>query len=316
MRLTTEQFITKANVIHNNKYDYSYVTYTDYLTPVVIICPKHGIFKQTPNTHIYQKSMCLLCSKYVIATKLRDTCEEFVQKAKRKHGQKYDYSQIKYIKSDIPVNIICPEHGVFKQKPIMHLGYDAPCCRYEKVSLKLRHSLDIFINKANTIHNNRYDYSSVLYKNTYTKVNINCPVHGIFKQTPDSHIAGKAECPSCNKSQLYSKSSIEWLNSIMEKENIFVQHAVNIGEYVIPDLQIKVDGYCKETNTIYEFYGDYWHGNPAVYKQNHKLLGKTAGQLYTRTLKKENNIKKLGYNFVSIWEKDYNNIKTRSKMRA
>ena len=69
----------------------------------------------------------------------------------------------------------------------------------------------------------------------------------------------------------YSKMSINWLNFISKKDNITIQHALNYGEYKIPNTRLKADGYCKETNTIYEFHGDYWHGNPLINISNGKI---------------------------------------------
>ncbi len=107
----------------------------------------------------------------------------------------------------------------------------------------------------------------------------------------------------------YSYKSIIWLESIMLESKTFIQHALNGGEYRIPGTRWKVDGYCTETNTIYEFYGDYWHGNPNVYPTevcgSHSL--KTMGELHQKTIERENKIKSLGYNLVVIWEDDWNN---------
>ena len=106
--------------------------------------------------------------------------------------------------------------------------------------------------------------------------------------------------------------SIDWLNFISKKDKITIQHALNQGEYKIPNTRLKADGYCKETNTIYEFHGDYWHGNPFMYNANEETyFGKTFGELYEKTLKKELIIKDNGFNLITIWESDWiklNNI--------
>lgn len=108
----------------------------------------------------------------------------------------------------------------------------------------------------------------------------------------------------------YSYKCIQWLNSISEKYGINIQHALNGGEYQIPGTRYKVDGYCKETNTIYEFYGDYWHGNPEVYESDiiHEYIGVTMGELYNNTKVREDILKNLGYNIIVMWEKDLNPI--------
>ncbi|MGI0077474.1 MAG: DUF7487 domain-containing protein [Nitrosopumilaceae archaeon] len=97
-----------------------------------------------------------------------------------------------------------------------------------------------------------------------------------------------------------------WLESIMKEQNIFIQHKFNIGEYKILDVGFYVDGYCRETNTIYEFHGDYWHGNPEIYESDYIIhTGITAGKLYQKTIERENKIRELGYNLVTMWEHDF-----------
>ena len=108
-----------------------------------------------------------------------------------------------------------------------------------------------------------------------------------------------------------SSVCIKWLESIMESDNIYIQHAMNGGEYQIPGTRYKADGYCAETNTVYEFHGDIWHGNPTIYKEEdfcHPYSTCTAGELYQKTMEKEKNIKELGYNLVTIWESEFNKL--------
>ncbi|MGI0076206.1 MAG: DUF7487 domain-containing protein, partial [Nitrosopumilaceae archaeon] len=106
----------------------------------------------------------------------------------------------------------------------------------------------------------------------------------------------------------FSHKCILWLESVMESQNIFIQHTQNIGEYRIPNTRLHVDGYCEETNTIYEFYGDMWHGNPNVFESHvccNYFSNLTAGELYQNTMEREDLIKEMGYNFIVIWEKEW-----------
>lgn len=102
----------------------------------------------------------------------------------------------------------------------------------------------------------------------------------------------------------YSYVCLLWLESIMETEGIYIQHAMNGGEFKIPGTRWKADGYCAETNTIYEFHGDYWHGNPLIYEPDfyNKSRYMSMGELYKKTIEREANIKELGYNLVVKWE--------------
>ena len=100
--------------------------------------------------------------------------------------------------------------------------------------------------------------------------------------------------------------SIEWIEFISKLNNNIIQHALNGEEFKIPNTRFKADGFCKETNTIYEFHGDYWHGNPNIYEPNDKTyFGKTFGELYETTLKREQLIKDMGFNLITMWESDW-----------
>jgi G:T-mismatch repair DNA endonuclease (very short patch repair protein) len=90
-----------------------------------------------------------------------------------------------------------------------------------------------------------------------------------------------------------------------------IQHAENGGEFVIPGTNYRADGYHAETMRVFEYYGDYWHGNPAKYSRdemNH-MAKKTFGELYDYTMKRENEIEELGYEVVRIWETEFKNKK-------
>ena len=123
--LTTELFIHKAKNIHGNKYNYSLVNYINNKTKIKIICPVHGIFKQSPHGHLSGNG-CDKCAKY-------STTEEFIDKSIHIHNDKYDYSLVKYINNKTKVKIICIEHGIFEQKPSHHLlGSGCPTCNESK----------------------------------------------------------------------------------------------------------------------------------------------------------------------------------------
>lgn len=117
-----------------------------------------------------------------------------------------------------------------------------------------------------------------------------------------------------NKSNLkvkpYSKKSINWLKYRSQNDGVFIQHAENLGEWKIPTTRYKADGYALQTNTIYEFMGSYWHGNPKIYKSDefNNVAKKTMGELYKKTISRENEIKKLGYTVVTIWENDWDQM--------
>jgi len=74
-----------------------------------------------------------------------------------------------------------------------------------------------------------------------------------------------------------------------------------------------VDGYDPDTKTIYEFNGDFWHGNPDIFNSYdyNNVSKKQFGELYENTLKRERELIKKGYNVISIWENDFNELFTK-----
>ncbi len=136
------------------------------------------------------------------------TQEEFIKSLKEIHGDKYNYSLVKYINSRTNIDIVCPKHGVFTQGAREHKrGYNCPKCANEERGLNRCSSQEEVIKKFKQIHGKRYDYSLVNYKNSFTKVDIICIEHGIFKQKPSLHLS-EAGCPKCVKHKNYTKETI------------------------------------------------------------------------------------------------------------
>lgn len=141
-KLTTKEFIDKSNLIHNFLYDYSLVDYKNSKLKVKIICKKHGIIEQTPARHLAGDG-CIFCSgKYKLSN------SEFTERAKKIHGNEYNYSDVIYINNSTKINIICNKHGLFTMRPNNHLnGQKCPSC-----SNKLKLTNATFTIKANQIH--------------------------------------------------------------------------------------------------------------------------------------------------------------------
>lgn len=213
-RLTKEEFVEKATEVHNGKYDYSLVNYKNKGVKVKIICPFHGVFEQSPKYHL-KGYLCPYCSP----NKKLNT-ELFITKAREKHGDRYDYSKVIYINSTTKIEIVCRKHGSFFQRPAKHLcGNGCAKCYNESVSLRCKMSKDEFVKKATAIHGDKYDYSLVVYKNNSTPVKIICPIHGVFKPSPNNHLSG-CECPLCARIEAKNKTSLSSEEFI--KKSIFV----------------------------------------------------------------------------------------------
>jgi hypothetical protein len=190
-RVTTKEFIDRANIIHNYKYDYSQSVYFNKQTSLKIICPYHGIFDKTPMSHIFKKAGCPKCKGRVT------NLYEFVEKSKIIHGDKYDYSLSVYNGNKSIIDIVCKDHGSFRQIVNYHLsGCGCPQC-----GGTIQLTLNEFVGRSKKIHGDRYLYDKVVYLNNQTKVEIFCKRHNLyFLQSPDSHFRGSG-CPSCNESK-------------------------------------------------------------------------------------------------------------------
>ena len=303
-----EEFIEKVLKVHDDKYDYSKVEYNNCHKNVIIICKKHGEFLQTPSSHLSGHG-CIKCGIEKNANNCRSNTEEFIKKSITIHGNKYDYSNVNYNGIYKDINIICKEHGKFIQVANNHLqGNGCYKCGLITIILKKTSNTIEFIEKSIKIHYDKYDYSNVEYIKSEENVIIICKKHGEFLQQPNNHLQGKG-CKKCSVNN-YSKSSIKYLNFMEKMYNIQIQHAENVGEHIIKTTKFSADGYCEETNTIYEFHGDFWHGNPNLYDTNdiNKRNGKTFGELYQKTLEREQLIKDLGYKLFVIWEHDWNKL--------
>ena len=150
-----EEFLRKANEKHKDKgYVYSEKSFINMHTPMTITCPKHGKFRTTPNSHLRYE--CRACSYEKRALNYKLTTEEFIDRAIKIHGDKYDYSKSEYKGTKIPILIICPKHGEFLQKPNDHLcGKGCPKCNESL----LERQTDLFLKENNINYISQYKTS-------------------------------------------------------------------------------------------------------------------------------------------------------------
>lgn len=223
---------------------------------------------------------------------VRLTTETFIRSAKEVHGEKYDYSLIEYKDSRSKVEIVCRTHGSFFQLPSQHTSVKNGC-------IKCYHTPRIdtteIIKRFRNIHGDRYNYSKSIYNGFDNNIIISCDIHGDFQQTPSRHLIG-ANCPKCRG--IISKLETAWLDSLMistecRQKNIYIDGK-----------RLKVDAYVPETNTVYEFWGDFWHGNPKRYKQDQmNIVTKcTFGELFNKTQERIRLIISAQYNLIEKWE--------------
>lgn len=316
-KLTTTEFIQKANKVHNQKYDYSKSVYKNKKEKVIIICPIHGEFLQSPDGH-FRGQGCPECKKQTISKQRRLTTSEFISKANEVHHNFYDYSKTVYVTAKEKCIIICPIHGEFLQDPSNHLaGKGCPRCGKEMMKNNFKYSENeillkvqeehpkykfkiinykgsdtifecicpkhgVFIKTYNQLrdcdiicpicngrgrmyedivaqfhakHKYKYTYPPFEYINSNMKIDIMCPKHGVFKQTISHHLNGTG-CPICKTSH----GELFIYNYLTDKTILFYhQHILKLKNKLL-----KVDFYIPDTNTYIEFNGQQ-HYSPVDY---------------------------------------------------
>lgn len=142
---TTRSFVTTANEIHACKYSYDLTQYRNLETKVIIVCPLHGEFKQTPRAHVIDKRGCPDCAKVGFLernNRSRLSSDSFRVKSIQVHGSRYDYTTTQYVDAHTPVSIRCSKHGEFTQTPANHVWNKngCPSCAKEREQEKLTYS--------------------------------------------------------------------------------------------------------------------------------------------------------------------------------
>lgn len=241
---TQAEIIGKFKKLHKNKYDYSLTIYKGIKTKVKIICPIHGLFEQTPDSHL-NNGGCDKCGKISKGLKKRLTQNEFLSKAKEIHGNKYNYHISKYKTANEKIEIKCKKHGIFLQKAIVHLqGYGCPACSGNKPLDK-----NEFIKRAQNIHGHRYNYTESVYNGIHEKLKIECFIHGIYMQTANSHLQGNG-CPFCNESK-----GEKIISMYLENKNINFIRQKRFTD-CRDKLPLPFDFYLPELNLLIEYDGE------------------------------------------------------------
>jgi hypothetical protein len=302
---------------HEGKYTYPDIEsyYVDSSTIINIECEKHGIFTQTAHSHLY--GGCAKCGKDSLSAQTkgvekphrRTTIEKYITKANEKHDYRYEYDKTVYVKSrGTKIIVTCKEHGDFEISPRSHLtGWGCRSCSLRAMGQRFSLKVPELVNKLNVIHDFKYDYSKVVLVGDTKNVPITviCPNHGEFSMLVGKHYT--YGCPECEKENPKVKNSCvngskpanAWLDSLGIEL---------VREFRLPEKRTRpVDGYCINTNTIYQFHGDYYHGNPAAFEPSafSKKHNKTFGELYEHSCRMDQEIIDFGYNLVVMWEYDW-----------
>ena len=284
-----EKFIEKSKNKFGDRFDYSKVKYAGSQIQVTLICREHGTeFSVTPNSHLNSKfGGCKTCyGQYIESTrrckgkviKQKLTKEEikerrmeyernrFIEKAIKKFGDRFDYSEIEYIDSNTPIRIIDKESNneIFLIKPSNFLH--SVNGRADKI-ISTGLTTEEFIGRARKLHGDKYDYSKVEYKNRRTKICIVCPEHGEFWQTPCDHLKPSRNgcgCPKCAK--IMSKIEESVMNRLTEEGIEFNYNYIDKeifgdmrGDFFIKSHNVMIEcqgrQHFEENNSLHRAYG-------------------------------------------------------------
>ena len=233
-----ENFLTKMSNKYK-EYDFKDTVFTNSRSKVTVKCLIHeSPFTVNANKLAQGKLKCPKCSTQTF------TKEEFVLKSKNSQLVNYDYTESNYINSGSYVTIFCTKHNsMFTQKAGAHMAGRIGCTYCEE-DITLVKSIKEFFENTKNIHNNRYIYSNVEYRNSKTPISITCRVHGEFYQTPNSHLRGSG-CPKCASiSKHRKKLKTDFIKIVKEKYG----HLYDYSKTKYTGLNNNINVMCKTHN--------------------------------------------------------------------
>lgn len=176
------------------------------------------------------------------------TTQEFIDRARAVHGDKYDYSKVCYKNNREKVTITCPEHGYFEQSPNHHInGHGCRCC------VDTKHTNVSFIQKAKAVHGDKYGYAFSIYQHSQIKILIYCHEHGMFEQTPYDHLRGRG-CPGCGGSK--KKTTEEFI----KRANLVHEYNYDYSRVNYVNKGLKVTIVCREHGVFEQQPANHLHG--------------------------------------------------------
>ena len=188
-----QERIEEFRKVHGDRYDYSKVEYVEAHTKVIVVCPKHGDFLIAPTNHA-RGSGCGKCRSFGKLTE-----QDAIDRMRLKHGDKYDYSKVKYVSASEKVTVICPEHGEFEVQAGGHWrGRGCSKCHLETLGKSKRVSSEDWLERFRSAHGDKYDYSKSEFTDRNSNITIICSEHGEFNISPSSHASGR-HCPLCSR---------------------------------------------------------------------------------------------------------------------
>ena len=261
--LDKNEILNRFITVHGDRYDYSQVDFKNVNTKVKILCKDHGVFEQTPKSHYLLENGCPSCVK-----NCKNTTEQWIARFREAHGDRYTYDRVVVKNSKTEVKIECPNHGIFLQTPEVHSkGHGCKKCAFDKIAKdNTTVNFEIFSDRANTVHNNQYEYASEGFEGYTKKGTIICSLHGPFQQHLANHVINKTGCPSC--ANIRSKAENN-LAQLVEEMGFAVERG---NRSIIPPYELDI--FISELNIAIEYCGLRWHGQHFGKKDKNYHLNK------------------------------------------
>lgn len=300
--LSEQQFITKLGIVTAKVHLVGQYVNTSIKT--TFGCNNGHVWDATPRNVLYNGAGCPHCSK-----KAKKTTAVFLAELAQLNSVRPIQVNLvpgqSYKSSFSSMLFECNNGHIWTNTPSNIINSEQTC---KACTGYLKKTTLGFIKELSAIRNDVWVVSGQEYRTSQTKLQFKCVAAHVWTARPIDILLGTG-CPDCvNKG--YSTKAINWLSDIAKSTGLNIRHALNGGEFRIPGTKFYADGFCEDTNTIYEFYGDAFHGNPEMFHatDNCHPFDKRikAGTLFTKTKQREQLLVGLGYNIVTIWETDYN----------
>jgi ssDNA-binding Zn-finger/Zn-ribbon topoisomerase 1 len=247
--LEYSEFLKRAENTHGKRYKYVESSYTNYTSKMKLFCSEHGIFEQTPHSHISMKSGCPECGYLKSAKSNQKGWEIVLSMFTSVHGARYSYDGDSYTDVSKKIRILCGKHGWFEQKPYQHYG-GSGCnqCAIEEVHERQKIVFEEFVRRSIAMHGDRYKYIQRDWKDIFSPIRIQCSKHGDFLQIPRDHYRGSG-CPKCisSRGENEIRSILENLKIRFEEQKTF--------ENLTHKSKLKCDFYLPDFNLVIEFNG-------------------------------------------------------------
>lgn len=274
--LDIKTVVSKFPAHIQERYDFSRAVYHGALTPIAgIVCAVHGEFRQYAAQLRKDGAGCPTCGAEARADSRRASLEEFTARAIQLHRGKYSYAKVQYRTALEHVIVTCPDHGDFPITPAKHINTGQGCPKCAELTrgkhkpgtntgalagaVQIAKFSALFVPRATQTHGDTYDYSKVVYKGAQEKIEIVCPTHGAFWQSPEHHIKRAYGCPACSPQKSKAEDQIAgWLSmftSVVQRDRNVIKPR-------------ELDIYLPDRNLAVEYCGMYWHAQFSVEDEN------------------------------------------------